>query len=183
MVQVGKSTLARAVAGPNATFDLERPSDLAALADAEVVLEPLRGLVVLDEVQRLPSVFGLLRVLGTPARFLVLGSASPDLLHQGSESLAGRISWHQLPGFTLGEVGVDRLDRLWLRGGFPRSFLAADDAVGAEWRRAFVSYDKGVSIDRGGSDAWVSRATTNAVTSPHSIATVRNGNSPSLNAG
>lgn len=141
--QVGKSTLASALADPEATvFDLERPSDRAALEEAELVLEPLRGLVVLDEIQRAPELFPLLRVLadrpGAPARFLVLGSASPDLLRQGSETLAGRIAWHVLPGLALDEVGAASFDRLWVRGGFPRSFLARDDAASADWRREFV---------------------------------------------
>jgi predicted AAA+ superfamily ATPase len=141
--QVGKSTLARQLAGPDATFfDLERPSDRAALAEAELVLDPLRGLVILDEIQRAPNLFPLLRVLadrpGTPARFLVLGSASPDLLRQGSETLAGRIAWHALPGLSLDEVGAELLDQLWVRGGFPRSFLARNDAESADWRREFV---------------------------------------------
>ncbi len=141
--QVGKSTLARMIAGESAHyFDLERPSDLAALSEAELVLEPLRGLVVLDEVQRAPELFPLLRVLAdrpdTPARFLVLGSAAPELLRQGSESLAGRIAWHTLPPLSLAEVGAGELDTLWLRGGFPRSYLAPNASASAEWRRAFV---------------------------------------------
>lgn len=144
--QVGKSTLARQVAArrEEATlFDLEDPTDLAALADPGLALRPLRGLVVLDEVQRLPGLFPLLRVLadrpGTPARFLVLGSASPALLRQGSESLAGRIAWYELGGFALHELGPASAETLWLRGGFPRSYLADDDAGSAEWRRHFIS--------------------------------------------
>ncbi len=141
--QVGKSTLARQLAGPEDTFfDLERPSDLAALAEPELVLEPLRGLVVLDEIQRLPGLFPLLRVLadrpGTPARFLVLGSASPEVLRQGSETLAGRIAWHRLGGFALDEVGPAALEELWWRGGFPRSHLAPDHQTSFEWRLAFI---------------------------------------------
>ncbi len=144
--QVGKSTLARqvsaSVGGQVEFFDLEHPRDLARLAEPMLALEPLRGLVVLDEVQRRPDLFPVLRVLadreGPPARFLVLGSASPDLLRQSSESLAGRIVYHELGGFSLDEVGVDASRALWLRGGFPCSFLAEDDGASATWREAFV---------------------------------------------
>ena len=126
--QVGKSTLARQLVasrrGPTMWFDLENPADLARLADPGLELRPLRGLVVLDEIQRLPEVFPLLRVLAdrprTPARFLVLGSASPELLRQTSETLAGRVAFHELDGFGLQEVGDP--ERLWLRGGFPLSY-------------------------------------------------------------
>jgi uncharacterized protein len=144
--QVGKTTLARElVAGrpePATFFDLEDPSDLARLAEPMLALRDLRGLVVIDEVQRRPDLFPVLRVLADrperPARFLVLGSASPHLLRQSSESLAGRIYYHELGGFALDEVGVAARDRLWLRGGFPSSFLAESDAASAEWRRGFV---------------------------------------------
>lgn len=144
--QAGKSTLARRIAaarpGPAAFFDLEDPRDVARLAEPVLALEPLRGLVVLDEIQRRPDLFPVLRVLADrrplAARFLVLGSASPDLLRQASESLAGRIAYHELAGFTLDEVGGKRPGRLWLRGGFPRAFLARTDAASAEWRREFV---------------------------------------------
>lgn len=144
--QVGKTTLARQIlagqAGPTTLLDLEDPTHRARLADPMLALGVLEGLVVLDEIQRLPEVFPVLRVLvdrpDSPARFLVLGSASPDLLRQSSESLAGRIYHHRLGGFTSDEVGVEEVDRLWLRGGFPRSFLAADDEASAEWREAFI---------------------------------------------
>jgi predicted AAA+ superfamily ATPase len=145
--QVGKSTLARAVAsdkkrGTVRFFDLEDPRDIAELESPMLALEPLRGLVVLDEVQLRPGLFPVLRVLAdrprTPARFLVLGSATPELLRQGAETLAGRIEFHELPGFNLAEVGATALDKLWLRGGFPRSYLARDQAASADWRRAFV---------------------------------------------
>lgn len=145
--QVGKTTLARRVVervGESVTwFDLEDPADLARLADPGVALRGLRGLVVLDEVQRSPDLFPLLRVLADrdplPARFLLLGSASPELLRQGSETLAGRLSLHRLDGFHLDEVGAERADDLWIRGGFPRSFLAADDAASLRWRADFVT--------------------------------------------
>ncbi len=144
--QVGKTTLARDVLKRHrgtATFlDLEDPADLARLADARLTLEPLRGLVVIDEIQRRPDLFPLLRVLADrprrPARFLVLGSASPELLRQSAESLAGRVVYHELGGFSLEDVSPGRADRLWLRGGFPRSFLARTEREGDEWRRAFV---------------------------------------------
>jgi uncharacterized protein len=143
--QVGKTTLAQAVAehfrGPKTTFDLERERDLARLEDAEHALAPLRGLVVLDEVQRRPELFPSLRVLAdrpSSARFLVLGSAAPELLRQSSETLAGRILFHELGGFSAAEVEPGQLDRLWLRGGFPRSFLARGDAASLEWRENFI---------------------------------------------
>ena len=142
--QVGKSTLARQVAAahrrPATWFDLENPSDLARLTDPGIELRPLRGLVVLDEIQRLPDVFPLLRVLAdrprTPARFLVLGSASPDLLRQTSETLAGRVAFHELDGFGLREV--DDVERLWLRGSFPRAYLARSESASRRWREGFI---------------------------------------------
>lgn len=142
--QVGKTTLARQLAavqgGPVAWFDLEDPADLARLDDPGLELRPLRGLIVLDEIHRLPGIFPLLRVLadrpGPPARFLVLGSASTDLLRQTSESLAGRVAFHQLDGFDLTEG--DDLERLWLRGGFPRSYLARSGAASRRWRDGFI---------------------------------------------
>lgn len=144
--QVGKTTLARTLANHWTEqvhlFDLESPIDLARLDDAVLALEPLRGLVVLDEIQRRPEIFTVLRVLadrhGNPARFLVLGSASPDLLRQTSESLAGRVAYHELPGFSWDEVPEECLNALWLRGGFPRSFTAEDDEASFEWRGSFV---------------------------------------------
>jgi predicted AAA+ superfamily ATPase len=144
--QVGKTTLARTfVERQNrsaTTFDLERTQDLARLEDAELGLRDLRGIVVLDEIQRRPDLFATLRVLvdrpRTPARFLVLGSASPDLLRQSSESLAGRVAYHELPGLTLDEVGIAKLRRLWLRGGFPRAYTARSNADSLAWREDFV---------------------------------------------
>lgn len=143
--QVGKSTLARDLAGPRSHvlfLDLEDPRDLARLADPMLALEGRRGLVVLDEIQRRPELFPALRVLADrrplPARFLVLGSASPELLRQTSESLAGRIAFHELSGFSLDEVGAERVERLWLRGGLPRAYLARTDRESADWRRQFV---------------------------------------------
>ena len=145
--QVGKTTLAKAlVEGSRSTkfsfFDLEDPEDLARLEDPMLALRDLRGTVVLDEIQRRPDLFPSLRVLadrpGTPCRFLVLGSASPQLLRQSSETLAGRIAFHELNGFSMSEVGATALDRLWLRGGFPRSFTARSDTESLTWRRNFI---------------------------------------------
>ncbi len=144
--QVGKTTLARQVAAdwkaPATLFDLENPQDLARLADPLLALRGLKGLVIIDEVQRQPDLFPLLRVLAdrprTPARFLALGSASPELLRQGSESLAGRIAYHELEGFSVEEVGIAHHPRLWLRGGFPRSYVAASEAASYQWRQGFV---------------------------------------------
>ena len=144
--QVGKTTLAGLVAGrypgPVTTFDLEDPESLARLADPKLGLQGLRGLVVLDEIQRLPALFTVLRVLAdrpdAPARFLVLGSASPAFLRQSAESLAGRILWYTLPGLSLDEVGADEADALWLRGGFPRAFLATSDDASFRWRGGFL---------------------------------------------
>lgn len=144
--QVGKTTLAHAFVQrqrrPATHFDLERTRDLARLEDPELALQDLRGIVVLDEIQRRPELFPTLRVLAdrprTPARFLVLGSASPELLRQSSETLAGRIAYHELAGFTLDEVGIGHFNRLWLRGGFPSSFTARSNADGQAWRRDFI---------------------------------------------
>jgi uncharacterized protein len=144
--QVGKTTLARQLVeshrGPVAYFDLESAEDLARLADPMLALRPLTGLIVLDEVQRRPDLFTQLRVLvdepRTRRRFLVLGSASPDLLRQTSETLAGRIAYHELGGFALEEVGSRQWSKLWRRGGFPRSFLARSESESLEWRKAMI---------------------------------------------
>jgi hypothetical protein len=143
--QVGKSTLARDIAdiyGQSHYFDLERPRDLARLSDPEGALEPLRGLVTLDEAQQQPELFPLLRVLadrpGLPARFLVLGSASPDLRRQAGESLAGRIHYHDLGGLNTSEVGLEAMQTLWLRGGFPDAYAARDDRASVLWREDFI---------------------------------------------
>ena len=145
--QIGKTTLARqvTVAHPGRThhLDLEHPADLNRLLDDPLlVLGDLRGLVVIDEVQRRPDLFPVLRVLADrrprPARFLVLGSASPDLIRQSSESLAGRIHYHGLGGLGLHEVGADHLDRRWLRGGFPEAWLARSNPAAFLWIENFV---------------------------------------------
>ena len=145
--QVGKTTLAKDLQGawkqPCHLFDLERQRDIARLDDPELALEPLKGLVILDEIQRKPDLFPLLRVLADRkpirTRFLVLGSASPEMLRQGNETLAGRIGFHSLDGFSLEEVGAQHHTRLWLRGGFPRSFLASSNTSSQDWREDFVS--------------------------------------------
>lgn len=144
--QVGKTTLARQLAaawsGPVRHFDLEDPDDDKRLADAAFALRPLTGLVVLDEIQRRPDLFPLLRVLAdrpeTPARFLLLGSAAPELMRHASESLAGRIAFHELDSLGLDEIPPGLLGRHWLRGGFPRAFLADDEKASREWREAFI---------------------------------------------
>jgi hypothetical protein len=144
--QIGKTTLAAQLAatwrGPTTAFDLEDPTTLARLEDPMLALGPLKGLVVLDEIQRRPELFPALRVLAdrrpTRTRFLVLGSASPALLRQSSESLAGRVGFHDLSGLSLTEIPRPALTSRWLRGGFPRSFLARDDATSFAWRRNFI---------------------------------------------
>ncbi len=149
--QVGKTTLAAQVAAkwPKAVhrFDLEDPDDQARLTDAAFVLKPLKGLIVLDEIQARPDLFPLLRVLADrpqrPARFLLLGSAAPELIRHTSESLAGRVTFHELGGFALDEIapawGRDTwLDARWLRGGFPRAFLAPNLRSSRDWRSAFI---------------------------------------------
>jgi uncharacterized protein len=144
--QIGKTTLAHQVArargGSVHFFDLEDPRDVARLEDPMAGLAPLRGLVVLDEIQRRAELFPVLRVLAdrarVPARFLVLGSASPALLRQSSESLAGRIAYSELGGLDLSDVGIQKLTRLWVRGGFPRSFLARSESASLDWRREFI---------------------------------------------
>ncbi len=147
--QVGKTTLARAVArrfGESVYLDLERPSDAARLADPELYLEAReKRLVVIDEIQRNPGLFPVLRSLVDArrrnGRFLILGSASPDLSRQAAESLAGRVLYHELSPFTLEEIGGGQRPArltLWNRGGFPGSYLAANDARSLEWREAFI---------------------------------------------
>ena len=145
--QAGKTTLARMVAKDSKTpvhfFDLESPAGLARLGNPELVLGPLKGLVILDEVQRRPDLFPLLRVLADrkplPARFLILSSASPDLsvVKEGSESLAGRVSFVDVTGFSLGELEDPDIARLWWRGGFPRAYLAEDDEAAHQWHEDF----------------------------------------------
>lgn len=144
--QTGKTTLAHAIGdafgGATHRFDLEDPRDDARLAAPMLALEPLAGLVVIDEAQRRPDLFPVLRVLadraGTRVRYLILGSAAPELIHGGGESLAGRVAFHELPGLDLGETGPAQADTLWRRGGLPRSLLAASDAASLRWRREYI---------------------------------------------
>ena len=151
--QIGKTTVARELAtrtgGPVSYFDLESPVDARRLADEATALSDVKGLVVIDEIQRRPELFPILRVLADrprrPASFLVLGSASPHLLKQTSESLAGRVTYVELDGFGLGDVEARNWRRLWLRGGYPRSYLARTDNESFEWRadlrRSYVDQD------------------------------------------
>jgi hypothetical protein len=142
--QCGKTTLARQIVPPDSPnyFDLEDPTSLARLAEPMTSLSTLRGVVVIDEVQRRPDLFPVLRVLADRkplrARFLILGSASPALLRQSSESLAGRAETIPLSGFSLAEAGAKQQNRHWLRGGFPRAFLARSNADSLAWRRQFI---------------------------------------------
>ena len=142
--QCGKTTLARGVVKADAVnyFDLEDPISLARLSEPMTALSPLKGVVVIDEIQRRPALFPVLRVLADrqplPARFLVLGSASPALLQQSSESLAGRLEVIDVAGLTLGEIGFDHSERHWRRGGYPRSFLAKSEADSLAWRQEYI---------------------------------------------
>lgn len=144
--QVGKTTLARLFCGGRgdvAWYDLETSAGMESLrALPEKTLGGKRGLVVLDEVQRMPDLFRILRPLcdreGATARFLLLGSASPELMRGVSESLAGRAQFLQVPGLTVGEVGAENQDRLWMRGGFPSAYLAKDAAAAGRWHEGFV---------------------------------------------
>ena len=142
--QCGKTTLARLIAEqePATVFDLENPVDIRRLSAPMQALKDLSGLVIIDEVQRIPELFELLRVLvdrsGRNARFLLLGSASPYLVKGVSESLAGRIGFVDLAGFQLWEVGVQHRDRLWIRGGLPKAFLADSESDSIQWRESFI---------------------------------------------
>lgn len=142
--QSGKTTLARELLAEDSPnyFDLEDPVSLARLEEPRTALEPLEGLVVIDEVQRRPDLFPLLRVLadrrGDYSKFLILGSASGDLLRQSAESLAGRTERIEISGFHLAELGAQSADRLWLRGGFPRAYLPPGDQDSLQWRKQFI---------------------------------------------
>lgn len=143
--QCGKTTLARAITRSieSTIFDLEDPADYNLLSETpKIILQQQKGLVILDEIQRIPELFPLLRILAdesdSPRKFLILGSASPELVQKSSESLAGRIGFVNLTGFNLHEVGVENLEKLWLRGGFPRSFLGTDEQHSFSWRENFI---------------------------------------------
>lgn len=144
--QCGKTTLAREFVSSIKVqevhyFDLEDPEHLNRLADPKLALEGLEGLILIDEVQRMPDLFPLLRVLidhrPQKQEFLILGSASRDLIRQSSETLAGRIAYLELPPFTSSEA--DDLERLWLRGGFPPSYLAERDSDSVIWRKNYIT--------------------------------------------
>ena len=142
--QCGKTTLARELLDEESInyFDLEDPASLARLDEPMTALRPLRGLVVVDEVQRRPDLFPVLRVLAdrsdSSAHFLILGSASGDLLRQTSESLAGRMEQVTMGGFSLDELGPEAEEALWLRGGFPLSYLAENEVDSVVWRKSFI---------------------------------------------
>ncbi len=142
--QSGKTTLVRSLVPPTSLnyFDLEDPRSLARLQEPDTALRPLKGLVVLDEIQRRPELFPLLRVLADrrplPARFLILGSATPALLKQSSESLAGRMETLTLEGFRLGDLGAKAQPRHWLRGGYPLAYTARSEADSLAWRNQFI---------------------------------------------
>ncbi len=142
--QCGKSTLAREICQEQsgAFFDLEDPACPLLGESARLILESLRGLVVLDEIQLRPELFGLLRVLAdradTPCRFLLLGSAWPHLVSHLSETLGARAAMIPLSGFDLTEIGTDHFRSLWVRGGFPRSWLSPSDAQSMDWRQNFI---------------------------------------------
>src|SRR5208282_1109023 len=142
--QSGKTTLARQFVAADSVnyFDLEDPQSVARLSEPDIALRPLRKLVVIDKTQRRPELFPLLRVLADrrplPARFLILGSASPDLLSQSSETLAGRLETVLLEGFRLGDLGPRAQGRLWLRGGFPLAYTARSEGDSVAWRRQFL---------------------------------------------
>ena len=143
--QCGKTTLARELLDESSVnyFDLEDPTSLARLDEPMTALRPLKGLVVIDEVQRRPELFPALRVLAdrksSPARFLILASAAGDLLRQSSESLAGRVQHVVISGFTLRDLGANKENTLWRRGGFPRAYLASSEKDSIAWRKNFIS--------------------------------------------
>ena len=142
--QCGKTTLARELLSEDSPnyFDLEDPLSLARLDEPKTALEPLQGLVVLDEIQRRPDLFPVLRVLADrkkqPAQFLILGSASGELLRQSSESLAGRMERIEIGGFIVAEVGLQSVAQLWRRGSFPLAFLARTEMDSLAWRKQFI---------------------------------------------
>ena len=147
--QCGKTTLARRFTearqeqfSQTSFFDLESPVDMGRLSNPQLALGRLEGLIVIDEVQQSPDLFKVLRVLADrdplPARFLILGSASPDLVHHSAETLAGRVELIEMGGFDMDEVGTGNLERLWIQGSFPRSYLADSEDDSAVWRENFV---------------------------------------------
>lgn len=139
--QCGKTVLARQCKY-NHYFDLENPTDLARLDTPKLALENLKGLIVIDEIQRIPELFQFIRYLvdtNEEQQYLILGSASNELIRQSSESLAGRIAYHYLGGFSLTDVGKDNVDRFWLTGSYPRAYLAPDIKTGFLWLKNYIS--------------------------------------------
>ena len=142
--QCGKTTLARELVPEDSVnyFDLEDPISFQRLEEPMTALQSLAGLVVIDEIQRRPDLFPILRVLADrrprKARFLILGSASGDLMRQSSESLAGRVEHITIGGFDLTEIDTAAVDQLWRRGGFPLSYLASSDTDSLAWRKQFI---------------------------------------------
>ena len=139
--QSGKTTLAHEFNADH-FFDLENPTDQAMLAEAKLALEPLSGLIVIDEIQRIPELFPLIRYLvdtRKDQRYLILGSASRDLIRQSSESLAGRIAYHELQGFRLHDIGTHLWRKLWLNGGLPPAFTAHNEAQSQRWRQQYIA--------------------------------------------
>ena len=139
--QSGKTTLARAFTADH-VFDLENPRDAAMLTEPQLALEALSGLIVIDEIQRQPELFPLLRYLvdtHPEQRYLILGSASRDLIRQSSESLAGRVAYHELGGFRLTDIGAEHWRDLWLRGALPRAYTAATKGASYLWREQYVA--------------------------------------------
>ena len=140
--QCGKTTIAREFFPTENFFDLENPRDLARLENPQLVLEGLKGLIVIDEIQRLPNIFPFLRYLvdqKDKKKFLILGSASRELLKQTSESLAGRIAYYELQGLSLIDVGSDSFSQLWIRGGFPKSFMPRKIQDSIMWRSNYIT--------------------------------------------
>ncbi len=144
--QCGKTTLSRQFSAEWSSepvfFDLEHPRDLRRMEEPLLALENVSGLIVIDEIQRAPDLFPVLRVLADhnkKARYLILGSASRDLIRQSSETLAGRISYMEIGGFSSQLVGVSKAEKLWIRGAFPRSYLAASEAASFQWRQDFIA--------------------------------------------
>jgi predicted AAA+ superfamily ATPase len=142
--QVGKTTLAREIAKTHKRvhfFDMEDPVDMVRLENPKSALKDLKGLIIIDEIQRRPEIFPYLRVLAdrpkTPARFLILGSSSPHLIKNSSETLAGRISFIEVTPFHLGEV--EELQKLHIRGGYPKSYLARSISESVQWRKDYIS--------------------------------------------
>jgi len=144
--QCGKTTLARQFSSQWSkqvtVFDLESPRDTRRLQEPLLALENVDGLVIIDEIQRSPDLFPVLRVLADrqkKAKYLILGSASRDLIRQSSESLAGRISYAEIGGFSLSLLGAEKAEKLWIRGTFPRSFLSSSEAASYQWRQDFIA--------------------------------------------